>query len=282
MNRVVNAAICFGVLAVVAGAATYVAGAGAMRAHAGVRLRLARPAAVAKDIGGKRTSVLVELFTSEGCSDCPPANELLTRLSRYQEIPGADIVPLSEHVDYFNTRAWSDPFSSAQFTARQDDYVRDFRRSEPYTPEMVVDGRSEFVGSDVDTAGRAIEAASARPHATVSITASEAGSDRVSLRIQVSGLSGAAGVQPHLFVAVTEDGLHSDVTGGENSGHRLSYWGVVRRLVAMRWVSSADGPFTTSVALDPSWRHDRLNFVAFLQNPATGEILGCGAAKLSS
>ena len=102
-----------------------------------------------------RTPVVVELFTSEGCSSCPPADELLAKLDKTQLIAGVEIIPLEFHVDYWNELGWTDPFSSSLFSERQNSYARAFGNGRIYTPQMVVDGGAEFVGSN---SGRAYEA----------------------------------------------------------------------------------------------------------------------------
>src|SRR5579872_391638 len=116
-----------------------------------------------------RTPVVIELFTSEGCSSCPPADHLLARLENEQPVPQADIVVMEEHVDYWDHLGWRDPFSAASYTQRQQDYALAFGLEDVYTPEMVVDGRPGFTGSDGGRALQAIRDSASAPHATVDI-----------------------------------------------------------------------------------------------------------------
>src|SRR5437868_12320228 len=124
-------------------------------------------------LAGQRQPVLVELFTSEGCSSCPPADALLERLDRTQPVAGAQIIVLSEHVDYWNHIGWADPYSSPAFSARQQQYARRLRTQGPYTPQMVVDGRREFVGSDARSADAAIRSAIGQPRAAIRLGESD-------------------------------------------------------------------------------------------------------------
>src|SRR6266852_1661761 len=121
-----------------------------------------------------RSAVLVELFTSEGCSSCPPADALLARLGKDQPIPGVEIIALEEHVDYWDRLGWKDPFSSTAFTARQQRYGDVFHNESIYTPQMVVDGRWEFVGTDTRRAGAAIIEGSRSPKASIGIKPAQA------------------------------------------------------------------------------------------------------------
>src|SRR4051794_37883402 len=105
-------------------------------------------AVAAKPGAAPPTPIVVELFTSEGCESCPPADVLLQQLASTQPVAGAQIIPLSLHVDYWDQLGWKDRFSSALLTNRQRTYGARFNIDSVYTPQIVVDGRSELVGSD--------------------------------------------------------------------------------------------------------------------------------------
>src|SRR5579862_6113558 len=127
--------------------------------------------ALAASAADRPVPVIVELFTSEGCSSCPAADRLLARLEQMQPIAGAQVIAVEEHVDYWNQLGWTDPFSSPQYRARQNDYGKAFRVSDIYTPQMIVNGQSAFVGSDAGRAYHEIEAALQNSIASVDLGA---------------------------------------------------------------------------------------------------------------
>ena len=213
------------------------------------------------------TPVLVELFTSEGCSSCPPADRLLARLASEQPVPGALVVALSLHVDYWDRLDWKDPFSSSAFTARQGAYALRFGSAgRVYTPQMVVDGKTEFVGTDESAARRAIEAAAKGPRAFARVVPA---TDR-ELRVTIAGAPPGASV----VLAVTEDPPVSDVTRGENAGRKLAHVAVAREIRVVGAVD-ARGRFDANTRF-PIENGTRRVFV-FAQELATGRVLGVSA-----
>jgi hypothetical protein len=213
------------------------------------------------------TPTLVELFTSEGCSSCPPADRLLARLAAEQSVPGALVVPLSLHVDYWNHLGWEDPYSSPRYSERQGAYAAHFGSSgRVYTPQMVVNGRTELVGTDERAARRAIESAAREPKAFVRVVPDASGFVHVS----VAGAAAGADV----FLAVVEDALASDVTRGENAGRKLAHTAVARTLVAAGR-ADAKGRFDVEVPVPPGPGVRRV--FAFAQERGVGRVLGVSA-----
>lgn len=172
-----------------------------------------------------RQPVLVELFTSEGCSDCPPADALLARLDATQFVPGAQAIVLSEHVTYWDHQGWRDPFSLDAVTARQQQYSQDFGLSDLYTPQMVVDGAEQFVGSDSTALIRAVTLAAARPMLPISIQNARWTGDTVRFSVRAPASSNAK-----LIAVLAENETHSEVSAGENAGRTLHHVAVVRVL----------------------------------------------------
>jgi hypothetical protein len=235
--------------------------------------------AVAPGNPAVRTPVLVELFTSEGCSSCPPADAVLAELARSQPVAGALVIPLSEHVDYWNHLGWADPYSSKRFSERQGAYAAAFGSSGVYTPQVVVDGRVELVGSDQRAVQRAIGSAAREPKLEITVSP---GPTPSSLRVRVEPATAfrkAAGA--NILLAIVEDDLQSQVSRGENSGRRLFHTAVVRRLQVVG-VLPAGKAFEKEivVAPDPSWKHEHLRAVAFVQEGPSGKILGAGQGAL--
>ncbi len=231
---------------------------------------------------GGRTPVLVELFTSEGCSSCPPADAVLSDLARTQPVPGAEIIALGQHVDYWNSGGWTDRFSSRAFSVRQNDYAADFHNSTVYTPQMIVDGRAEFVGSDRDRAVQEIARAARAPKADVQISAGGASDNGVPLQIRVDRLPASAQADTaRVYLAVTESGLQSQVGGGENDGRTLRHSAVVRRM-SLLGVVPAGGVFTAqpTVPLGAGWNRAHLQAVVFVQTQSGHRVVGAAAALL--
>jgi hypothetical protein len=223
--------------------------------------------------------VLVELFTSEGCSSCPSADALLRALHDTQPIDGADVVILSEHVDYWNRLGWIDPFSSAAFTARQREYVTRLRAESLYTPQAVVDGRAEVIGNDRPALTAAIRAAAGRPKGVLQVTA--VGHGTASIRVSVRGTGLTAGAD--LVLALAEDDLAVQVARGENARKRLQHSGVVRRWMRVGRVGGDGAAEVTDavVDLDPAWNRRALRFVAIAQASGPGAVTGLGVARLA-
>ena len=230
------------------------------------------------------TPVLVELFTSQGCSSCPPADELLIRLDEQQPVAGALVIPLSEHVEYWNGLGWRDPFSALAFTQRQQEYGNALAVGALYTPQMVIDGRMEFVGSQREIAERAIARAAAAPKAEIALVMTGGCRSRVTVEVTISGIShlGALG-EADLWLAVTEEGLATDVRRGENAHRRLRHAAVVRRLQRIETLSlpAADNfAAQAPVALEPEWSVMNLRLVVFLQERKSRRVLGATQLRL--
>lgn len=223
------------------------------------------------------TPVIVELFTSEGCSSCPPADALLSQYAKSSPVPGVQVIALGEHVDYWNHGGWADPFSSAQFSQRQSDYSNAFHLDSVYTPQMIVDGKAQFVGSDGDAAEAAIRRAARLPKAQVSVAETALGQ----LTVHVSHLPASAANDPaEVYLAVTEDGLRSSVGGGENAGRHLSHSAVVRELVPLGAVSGSTFAASPTVTLKSGWRRGHLHAVVFAQERTSRRIVGVSETSL--
>ena len=240
-------------------------------------------ATYARQPGEAPRPVIVELFTSEGCSSCPPADALLKKLSEQQPLQGIQIVALEEHVDYWNHLGWADPFSSDDFSQRQNAYAQIFGRDGVYTPQMVVDGQTEFVGSHSAAARDAILKAAAQPKLDVALRFSASATPaKAALDIRISNPKGISLHGPaDLWLAVTESNLQSNVKAGENSGELLKHAAVVRSL---RKIGTLKDPasYQGNIQLTPesNWKTENLSAVVFVAEKDSRKIIGVGTAAV--
>jgi hypothetical protein len=245
-------------------------------------LALSAGASISADQDGARVPVLLELFTSEGCSSCPPADRLLETLDRTQPVQGAELIVLSEHVDYWDRLGWKDPFSSPQYSARQQEYASKFSRDGVYTPQLVVDGRFGFVGSDGREAASAIQKAMREPKIAIAISNIFHDGNQVAVHIELpASTQNAKGGKAVLYVAIADNKAESHVTRGENGGRNLAHVGVTRVLKQVGTVD-LESAFAKDVtfSVQPEAGSNGMRLVAFIQDPRSGQVLGVAAQKL--
>lgn len=221
--------------------------------------------------------ILVELFTSEGCSDCPPADTFLRAIDSTQPIPGAELIVLEEHVDYWDDLGWRDPFSSHALTVRQEEYVSRLRLASAYTPQMVVDGAYQFVGSDRRNATKAFESARSAQKTGIHITSLKV--DGGTLRAHVE--SDLLPVKADVLVALVTEHAESEVARGENGGHKLQHVAIVRSLAKLGKGDKGQ-PFSSDIHLEV--KSDTLpgRLIVFLQEPNQGKVLGAAVQSFQN
>ena len=224
---------------------------------------------------GPQTAALVELYTSEGCSSCPPADKWLSQFGDRPLVPangtsGLSPVLIAFHVAYWDYLGWKDVYGDARYTERQRQFAQVAGARSVYTPQVVLAGR-DFPEWRSGGAARALEAVNARPaRAHIEIVAGQG----APASVKASLAKGTRADDLVLFVAVTESGLKTHVKGGENRGEKLSHDHVARELRTARgW--NAGGVITASAAfaLQPGWNAERMRVVAFVQSLRTGEVL---------
>jgi hypothetical protein len=221
-----------------------------------------------------RVPVVVELFTSEGCSSCPPADALLAELSAKQPVSGVEIIVLGEHVDYWNYIGWRDRFSSAQWTKRQHSYVQRMKLDSAYTPQVVIDGKIQLVGGDHRAAITAITSSAEQPK-PVEVGLSFTG-DTLSVKIQSK-----KPVEAEVIVALTEDDLTTKVGAGENGGRTLRHTAVTRMLLPLGVMRGNSFSAIKEMKIAPDWNRKELGAVVFVQQKGQGPILGAGSIAVS-
>jgi hypothetical protein len=227
------------------------------------------------------TPILVELFTSEGCSSCPPVDALLEQMDASQPVPGAELIVLSEHVDYWDHDGWKDPYSSSLLTDRQSGYVRALGLKTPYTPQVIVDGTTELRASGTEQVIQILEKAAAAPKLPVRISAVTTDPDSpaaLRARIEVDGDSAKRSAD--IYAAVALDHAESQVLRGENGGRHLTHVAVVQELTKVGKLEKGKN-FNQDVRLKlmPGSDSKNIRIIVFVQEHGLGRVLGTALQK---
>lgn len=234
------------------------------------------PAAAAPN--ATRTPILLELFTSEGCSSCPPVDNWVAQMDGAQPVAGAQIIVLSEHVDYWDHDGWKDPFSSSAITSRQQGYQHMLGLSDVYTPQLILDGSAELRPGNGQEVRAAFEKAAATPMIAVKIDSAAVGGGSLTGRIDADGSGQKKNAD--VFVAVALDKTLTDVLAGENDGKKLTNIAVVKEMVKVGKLEKGkpfDQPF--SVKLWPDADPANLRVIAFVQESGPGKVIGAAMTK---
>lgn len=224
-------------------------------------------------------AVLVELFTSEGCSSCPPADALLRQVNGTRTNGGQLIVGISEHVTYWNSLGWSDPFSSSLYTDRQNAYGQRFHLEGVYTPQMVINGSEEIVGSDRAGLARAVKTEEdQRPQLSLRILSMSVAQSMLTVNLATSGELPAHGAD--LIAVLVDDSDRSNVLRGENSGRDLVHVAVARSITRIARVQ-ATGERTVQIPIPASFQTSQgHHLILFAQTPGNGRVLGTDTKPL--
>jgi hypothetical protein len=227
--------------------------------------------------------VLIELFTAEGCSSCPPADHFLRQLDAAQPVPGAHLIVLSEHVDYWDRQGWPDPYASKAFTDRQVAYERKLKMSEPFTPQFIVDGAVDMSLSHRERIKDQLLKAAAAAKIPVTIESLSVGGGAAPAINGMVSVAMPAGDRPcDLFVAVALDHADTQVLRGENRGQHLTHVAVLRELVRIGTAEpGAASSQSFSIALRQGVDNAPIRIVAFLQQPGSGAVRGAAEQTLS-
>ncbi len=226
--------------------------------------------------------VLIELYTAEGCPMCPPADRNLTFLETEQPFAEAELVTLSLHVDYWNSRSWKDEFSSSMFSRRQDIYGQVFKISSIYTPQMIVDGQIQFAGTDLAKVQKAVIQSAKNEKGKIELSTLEDANGGTKLQVKISDLP------KHeistVFLAVAEDNLASSRNRSESSGGKRAFTSVVRELKSLGFLTAEQKnlEMETFLQFQSNWKTENLKLVVFVQENGSRKIFGIGKHILTN
>jgi len=255
--------------------------AGAGKTTIGVLVFLSAAATVAwaaAPPNAAKTPVLMELFTSEGCSSCPPVDKWVEQLDRAQPLPNAELIVLSEHVDYWDHDGWLDPYSSEQLTDRQQGYARILGLSDVYTPQIILDGDQELHPDNPQWARRTLENVAGAPMMAMRIDDAQFDKGGLTAHVVADGASEKHGGDVYLAVAINK--AVTDVLAGENNGKKLTNIAVVKQLTKVGKLQKGK-PFdmTFYVKLWPDADPGNMRVIAFVQESGQGKIIGAAMTK---
>lgn len=225
--------------------------------------------------------MLVELFTSEGCSSCPPADVILQRLDDHQPIPGVQLIVLSEHVTYWDQQGWKDPNSSSAFTDRQSAYETELGEKEAYTPQFVIDGNQSVSLEKLKNLEDALN--KAKDNAKIPVRISNISADPANpamLRLHVETDANPNKHNADVYVAVALNHVESQVLRGENGGKHLIHVAVLQQLNRVGKLPKGKS-FAQDVQLQLKPNEDlkSIRLVAFAQESGQGKLLGAAMQK---
>ncbi|MCR4029810.1 MULTISPECIES: DUF1223 domain-containing protein [Flavobacterium] len=213
----------------------------------------------------KKGFALLELYTSEGCSSCPPADELLGKIqNEYQD---KNVYVLAYHVDYWDKQGWKDIFSNASFTQRQYDYAQFLGKEPIYTPQVIINGKADYIGSQETSLRNGIKSALSKPAAVDLSLDAKQQNDKLTLNYSING----AFKNSHLLVAVVQKSAKSNVKRGENAHRILSHYQIVQRLQTID-LKTAKG--ISTITLPKNFNSQDFEVVGFVQDMKSGAILG--------
>jgi len=221
------------------------------------------------------TPVLVELFTSEGCSSCPPADALLEKMDALEPIPGTQLIVLSEHVDYWNHDGWTDSFSSPSITERQSAYVRALGLKTPFTSQFLVDGTEPLQASDAEQVVQLLRKAASAPKLAMrlaSVTV-EPGNPAI-VRGRIESDVSSEKHRSDVYVAIALDHAESQVSRGENNGRHLTHVAVLTELAKVGKLETGKSFGQDFRIKLPGPAPTNLRIVAFAQESGPGKVFG--------
>ena len=226
--------------------------------------------------------VLVELFTSEGCSSCPPADALLEKMDA-QPIPGLQLIVLSEHVTYWDHDGWKDPNSSSELTDRQNSYEEALGLKTPYTPQIIVDGTSVLKLGDRQQAEDIFEKEKVTGKVPIRIDQLKVESGNPSVVDAHIETDASSEKHAEVYVAVALDRVESQVLHGENGGRHLTHVAVVQELTKVGKLEKGKNfDHAVRLKLKPGEDPKNLRIIAFVQESGPGKVLGAAFRKLAS